>query len=384
MAKPSPDALQQAGEQRLAEWGLAADADAAALSAVLGRDVAADVAIAHRLGALASDESVRALETLERTAADKRVRKEAKRALYRLEQRGLTRSAPAEPAAPPAPLLGPAIEGYMSPIDGRGDQLVWLVKPQPGGVAHLLAVLNDPGGLREVALHATTRKALKELREALAARHEVRLAPVDWRHADFLIHRAFTWARAADARMQGDYPALRAQLTSLPAAETSPLAPPPVGNVTDAETVELLTEPELRTWFLPPEELAPFLEEIAAIRDSPLVLSEAQQQERFAAIVNRAIATTFDGAQRTVWARRLIEMAHYFAATGRPVRAAQAASVAAALTADRPVAELPFCDQLVRASLAFFVRAAADEEAERAQSSLIVTPQQAQRQPRRR
>ncbi len=383
MARHSPDALQSAGERLLAEWGIAGDADPAALTAVLGRDVAADVAIAHRLGALASDESLQALAALERTASDKRVRREAKRALYRLEQRGLARPASETPASP-APVLGPAIEGYVSAIDGQGDQLVWLVKPQPGGVAHLFAVLNDPDGLREVTLHTSSRKALRELRDALEARHEIRLAAVDWRYADFLIHRAFAWARAANARMTGDYPGLRAQLTSLPAAETSPLPLPTTADVSASDTIELLTEPELRTWFRPAEQLAPFLEEIAAIQDSPLVLNEAQQQERYEAIVARARESIFDGPQRAVWARRLTGMAHYFAATRRPARAAQAASVAAALGSDRPVGDIPFVDQLVRTSLAFFVRAAAAEQAERSKESLIVTPQQARRTPPRR
>lgn len=383
MAKPSPDALQADGERRLTEWGVAADAPPETLAATLGRDVAADIAIAHRLGALPSEASAHALQALEREAADKRVRKEAKRALYRLQQRGVAVAAPS-PAPAPAPVLGPAIEGYVSPIDGRGDQLVWLVKPQAGGVAHLFAVINDPEGLREVALHATTRKAIRELRDALEAKHELRLAAIDWRHADFLIQRAFAWARAANARMQGDYPGLRAQLTGLAPAETSPL-PPPAGAlaVDPAATAELLTEPELRTWFRPIEELAPFLEELAAAQDSPLVLNEAQQQERFVAVVGRAVDETFGGAHRDVWERRLTEMARYFAATRRPERAAQAAAVATALAAGRPPREIAFCDQLVRASIALFMRAAAEQEAERAKSSLIVTPQQAMRPPRR-
>ena len=88
-------------------------------------------------------------------------------------------------------------------MDGRGDQLVWLVKSQPAGVAHLFAVLNDPEGLREVALNTITRKALKAVRAELEERHELRLVDVDWHYADFLIHRAFEWASATSRSPSG-------------------------------------------------------------------------------------------------------------------------------------------------------------------------------------
>jgi hypothetical protein len=77
-------------------------------------------------------------------------------------------------------------------------------------------------------------------------------------------------------------------------------------------------------------------------------------------------------------------MARYFAATRRPERAAEAAAVAAALAADAAPREIPFCDELVRASLAMLVELAARAQAEHARSSLIVTPGQATRERERR
>jgi hypothetical protein len=382
MAKPSPDALQEAGERRLAEWGLGPTATAAELAGAVNRDAAADVAIAHRLGAIASAESAELLLRLERTAADKHVRKEAKRALYRLEQRGVHLP---EPAAPPTPVAAPPIEGYVSPVDGRGDQLVWLLKPQPGGVAHLFAVINDPEGLREAALNTVTRKALKSVRAELERKHELRLVEVDWRYADFLVHRAFQWARARGTRMGGDYPALRAQLTRLPAPETMP--PSALARVDPAalaadeallvQSPGLLEEPEFRTWYLAADELKPYLDELAGVKDSPLVLNRAQQQERFEAIITRAIDTVFGGDARQSWARRLYEMGYYLAVTRRPSRAAQAVAVARALEGGGAAREIPFCAHLVRASLAFFFQAALEQEQEREQTSLVLTPQQA-------
>jgi hypothetical protein len=58
--------------------------------------------------------------------------------------------------------------------------------------------------------------------------------------------------------------------------------------------------------------------------------------------------------------------------------------VAGALAAGSAPHELPFCSQLVRASLAFFFQQAVHDEAERQRSSLVLTPQEALRQRPRR
>lgn len=383
MAKPSLDALQDAGDRLLEGWGIGRDATMADLTAVLHRDLSADVAIAHRLGALASDESAALLRRLEQESADKRVRKEAKRALYRLEQRGVRVPEPLVPAAP-LPAVGPSLEGYLSAVDGRGDQLVWLLRAQAGGVAHMFAVINDPQGLREAALNPVTRKALKSLRQSLERQHELRLVEVDWRYADFLMHRAFGWARARGTRMVGDYPALRLQLTRHPAAESMPpiaLARLGAAALADeagrlAQSAGLLEEPELRTWFRTAEELAPFLEELASVKDSPLVLNQVQQQERFDEVIVRAIDTVFGGEMQSSWARRLSEMANYFALTRRLDRAAQAVAVARALAAGGAPRDIPFCAHLVRASLAFFFQQTLEQQEEQSKTSLVLTPQQ--------
>ena len=107
-----------------------ADADVAALTAAVGRDPAADVAIAHRLGAHRERRERRSCcSGWSAKPPTSSVRKEAKRALYRLQQRGVAvASAEPDTRRAGADAAGAAIEGYVSPVDGRGDQLVWLVR----------------------------------------------------------------------------------------------------------------------------------------------------------------------------------------------------------------------------------------------------------------
>jgi hypothetical protein len=133
----------------------------------------------------------------------------------------------------------------------------------------------------------------------------------------------------------------------------------------------------LRTWFLPEDQLKPYLDELNSVRDSPLVLNRMQQEERYDTVIARAVETVFGGELRASWARRLYEMAYFFAATRRPQRAEQATAVAAALEAGGAPNQIPFCADLLRASLGFFFKLALEQEEEREKTSLVLTPQQA-------
>jgi len=76
--------------------------NAEALRSLTGRHADADLAIAARLGTHAEPASVETLLALEAGSTDKLVRKEVRRSLYRLEQRGVT--------IPPAPRLSTVLE----------------------------------------------------------------------------------------------------------------------------------------------------------------------------------------------------------------------------------------------------------------------------------
>jgi hypothetical protein len=391
MSKPNRNTQLRAGEQRLTEWLPAAAPSVEALRALVGRDPAADLAIAARLGALADPASVEILLALEARSPDKLVHKEVRRSLYRLQQRGLQIPQAATPA-PAALASSPALEGYLSAVDGRGDQLVWLVKPRPGGLAHLLAVINDPDGLREVELTETTRKALRAARQQMSERHELQMLEVDWRYCDFLIDRAFRWATEKGHRVSGDYPGLRVQLIKEPVATMQPL----IFARLDAEAVrrepqlvteseKLLEEKEFRTWFFDHAALQPYIDEAQQIKNSPLVLSPVQQKERFRLVLERAVEELFGGARRLSWVRRLEEMAYFLHATGRVDQAKRAFAAALALEASTHGGrEITVCETLARASLAAFLQVEEQREQEEAQGSLVVTPQQAAREMQRR
>lgn len=381
MSKPDRDKRIRRGEELLAQRNAGASAED--LGREVGRDADADLAIAARLGGIADDASAAILRQLEDGAADKAVRKEAKRSLYKLEQQGVQIERPVQEPRKLAPETA-AIEGYLSTIDGRGDQLVWLTRPRAGALLHLFAVVNDPEGMKDLNLAEVSRKGLRSLREELMEKHEIRVIDADWHYCDFLIDRSSRWA-AERGQAAGDYPRLRAQLTAEPVTEMEPL----IFRHLDRSAIEsdttlveqsatVLDEKEFRTWFLERDVLAPYLDRLHEVRDSPLVLNEAQQGERFASVADEAVRALFGGELREAWVRRLQEMAYFFHATSRPEQARKTLAAALALaSSENGGKDVPLCDQLCRTSLLAYWQLEERQEQEEKASSLVVTPQQA-------
>jgi hypothetical protein len=387
-------AARAAGREALVAAGVAAEETRPdALLPLAGRSADLDLAIVERLSGVPSPAHAAALRTLA-TAAEARgwksVAKDARRALYRFGQRGIA-VPPAPPPPPTAPRIqAPTLEGYLSPIDGRGDRLVWLVRPKPeGGLLVMTAVLNEPDGLREVALAEMPRKTLRRMTQDLQTRHRLRLVQADGLHCDALLAEGFARARVAGTPRVGEYPALRARLVP-----TEPVAPTPPLDVqthlpsvpeTAASAAALLDQPEFATWLLERGTLQPYLTEVADARESPLLLSPTQQDERIRGIVTRALREIFSGATATAYRRRLEEMAYYLHATGRQDLAAAAAAGAAALATSAHGGEgVAFCEELTRRSFATLTAADAARARTEAEGSLIVRPSAAPPRPPRR
>ncbi len=71
----------------------------------------------------------------------------------------------------------------------------------------------------------------------------------------------------------------------------------------------------------------PWLEKLVETQNSPIVLSEQQQRLRQEGVLDDAAAALFPQETRSLWGRRLLEMAYFLDLSGRgeEARAAQAA-----------------------------------------------------------
>ena len=342
----------------------------------------AERAVACWLGFVELPESVELLLAMEGRASEKELKREIRRSLFRLEQLGLAVAHPvAHPATPP--LSKEMDRGFLSPIDPRGDQVVWFVKEEGSGDYFVLSgVINDRGGLVEADAGRVARPAFRELVERTYRRFSLKMLQADATWCDRILHEAYK--RSVHRRSPGvaRFPSYRMEIShQLPEAIACPVHTL-LGEATEQEREDLLSssgrllqEGELARWMLDPEWITTHREAYREASDSPLVLSRFQKEERAGRALKEACEAIFSGEARGLYAGRLESMAYYFHLDERDKAARQALAVSSALAQStaQAAAALPFALELTRRSLA-----ALDEEERRKKQeegpSLIVKP----------
>jgi hypothetical protein len=383
------DPTREAGEATRADLGGSLDRPLEALDrleAAWGSAPEIEARVVAALGASHEPEAARRLAALE-ARSTKAVRREIRRALYKLEQRGLW--SPPAPAPPPraSELLGiheGEPEAWLSSIDAGGNRLAWIARSIPNAVVTLSTVISDTAGMRDLHAGETTRKALAKARKDLASRHGTPLVEAPWQHVDALVARAYELTQ--DRSAVTEYPQARALVVPHPAP--GPVSPPidalversDVGGDPDALAAsgEALREPELAGWLLPLEWLQATIDELEGAQQSVLVLSPVQKEERARVAFGRALDEVLDPPERReLYAGRLDETAYLLARRGALAHARALVAAAVALRGGKPISAIPVLAELTRASLALAVQVHAEEAREQAKSSLIVSPAQA-------
>lgn len=290
-----------------------------------------EAALEERLRAFANAHGADALPALTRladSAPGRPVRRAAKRALYRLAQRGVV-PAPAPPPAPVVQRRAPrAVRAWLSGIDGSGSRAVWILFEGPyGGGALCSLILNDVIGITEVAGGDITKRRLEAELASLRAAQKLPWVETDPARGVGLVAESLQIHRERGTAPPPAFGRWQAFFTGAEAPE------PPPSPVADAELLarsdELLGLPELGGWFLDPETVQSDALEIQETRQSRLVVSDQIKAERLDAILRRVIEREFAPEIRRRWARRLVEMAWIFGATDRPEQAAIASAAAA-------------------------------------------------------
>jgi len=335
-------------------------------------------AIARALGAVNDAGAAAMLAEMEVGAAGS-LRREIRRALFRLKQHGI--EAPAT-SNPPASVAAPVsdLTAMLSPIDVEGARIVWIIKPRmQGGVLRMWALVSDSDGLVGAQNAGLTRRELKSEREELERRAQMKLVDADWRVADFIACEAYRNTPDARRGQVGNFLALRTQLIAAPPPNelAHPIYQEFAAEIASEPSVELLKEPELLEWRLPDALIKPYVDEISSAGESVIVLSPIHKQERVNAVIDRAAAEILSGENSRRIRRRLEDIAYYMARDKRRTQAGWAASAAARLRDGIDVTKNVFFQSLIRTQLGTL--AAAEQQKAAEEPRLIMTPAEAMR-----
>jgi len=362
----------------------AAPADAISrLEALRGAEGVSEAAIARALSKIATAESAAMLTRMETHAAGP-ARREIRRALFKLRQRGIAAPAPASPAPPPDIVTSGASEvgmtALLSPADADGARVVWIMKARPGaGLKRLWALVSERDGLFGISLTAITRKELRHERADLERRAGIKMIDADWRLADFILSDAFRRTPEAQRGEMRNFFAYRTELIAQsPAVDfTHPVYAEFAADLAKEPPADLMKEPEVAAWTIAPDIVKPYADEAAGLRNSVIVLNRMQQEERVVTVVERAIADLLGGEIGTRLRRHLEDTAYYFARTGRRDQAATIAAAAARLRDGADLKRVPFFQAFMRAQLGAII--AEEEQHQREEPRLIMTPAEAMR-----
>lgn len=387
--KESRDAALLKGTEDLLEIGVdlenleAVPQSVARLSEVVPPSVEAERALACWLGFAELAEAAQLLLAMEGRAADKELKREIRRSLFRLEQRGVALpSMQAKPAA--APLSRGLDQGYLSAVDPRGDQVVWFVREEGSGDFFVLSgVIDEHGSLAEADAGRVARPAFRDLLERTRSRFGLRMLPADAAWCDRLLHEAYKHSTQKRNPGVSRFPTYRMEVSH----QIPPPMEPPVKDLLGGEvtagrealletSARLLEENELAAWTLDPRWIEPHRQAYREAADSPLVLNRYQKEERQEQALREAATAIFTGEARAAYARRLEAMAYYFHLDARPDPARRALAVSEALASNAPevAGALPFSLSLARRSLEAAAQMERRKEQEEKGPSLIIKP----------
>jgi hypothetical protein len=339
-----------------------------------------DAAIARSLAEIAAVEAATMLAEMEADSSG-RTRREIRRALFRLRQRGIEPPAEASDAVAGEPGSEAGLSGLLSPIDAEGARIAWLLKPRAsGGLKRLWGLASETDGLIGATLETLSRKEFRADRAEIERRAGAPLIEAHWRLVDFILCDAYR-RTAEDRRARvGNFLALRAEMVaaSPPAADFQHPIYKEFPDAADSEpSSELMREPEVAAFKLLEAVVKPYAEEAAGLQESVIVLSRVQQEERVAAVVQRAIGELLIGDTAYRLRRRLEETAYWFARTDKLAQARWAAAAAAKIRDGADLKRVPFFELMMRAQLGAII---AEERAhEKEEPRLIMTPAEAMR-----
>lgn len=325
------------------------------------------------LGGLQSQKSVDILTQIAEGHLDKKIRKSARKSLFRLQSAGLAVKKLLDPDVARSRERKARHKPYqalMSNVDGTGSQLVILAREMLAGDLHTLQViLNEKEGIKDChAVRGLTKKSFARFIETMLDKvqeenpFEMILEKIDYNYGI----RLLTEAEKLNEALGTEVPAAYLSVKELFLESADPTVPNPIYRELDAEqikaqsyflsnSVELIVHPLLQSWMFDPKEIKKYVEELEKQEETVLELSPQFTKEREDAVFDQALLELFDETRKTLYKERLEKTAYLLFLQGEPEEAKKALAAAIALDPQTGVRikDHPLMVELVRRNITF-------------------------------
>lgn len=329
------------------------------------------------------------LLALKEAFQDKHVQKAAKRAVFKLKNRGIPVDAfDTRESGPPTVVRPPAKEdsvAYLGPVDGFGSRAVVMeLHRATQGVDMGIGFVSDEKGFQQFLFGTYSKKRAKQAKEHIP-KQAGPLVETTISHAATVLESVYKRHQELQAESPTDYLELRPLLLE----DVTLLQKPAIYEILseDIASDTILTYSQLEklfrhrfmeSWLIDPDELRPFMTDIIKVGDSPIVLSETQKDDRIRQIKEKCMEELFPSPKRTLLKQRLEEMAYIFFKSGEEDYCK--ISLSAAHTLDKEDSILrknTVIEFILERSLNWFmdrVRGMAAEEDKKVGSSQLILP----------
>lgn len=367
------------------EWGVRA---VPFFSSVSERDDEFDALTVELVG---DEENPQVLDFLSRVAEkseNKEAVKQARRALYRLQQKGVS---PEKKVEAPSEKLQ-ASEGeqaYATNIDTFGTRLLLLAMPGLRETLVCQGTTDESRGLVRFSASDMSRKAFreffKELRGQVRQSEASSLVGLEPTHCRWLFEEAYQRSVEAGTLIPESYKSLRYRLKPPDGYDPSefinskfPVGEDDIRSVS-AKLEEIFSIPEVTMWLAEKEALLPYASRYVEMAESKLVLDDQQRRHRLQDAISDFAAEYFDKRRLHAMVRRLEETAYLVSEQGRADEAGLLAALARDVAGSSFLQPHKFLISLMLRSVAGTIQALnQEEEARRSGGGRIIRPDQTQ------
>ncbi len=339
--------------------------------------------LADAIVAIPDRKTGRLLRRMLEVSREKRVRKIIKRSLYRLSSKGIPVEDILTGKESPVlrPLQGEPKEGFASGIDYLGHRLLWLIIPHPGrGLTVMHGIVSDQEGMVDFSQDEMNRKEFRSFFGEIQKQNPFPLVTMEPSYIAFLFTQAYQINLDKKGTPPQDYLRAKSEIESIKKDYVRPF----IYSILQADDVagddrllrkggDLLKADLFSSWRIEEDQIRPYADEVWEAEESKIIINQAQKEVRLQGIYQKALTELFSGERKSLYQRRLEEMAYVLLKVGREEEAK--ISLAAAMDLEKPLNPIqpnPFLFQLVVKSIFGLLTETQEKKAK--EVSLIVKP----------
>ena len=352
------------------------------LRPLLEKDPEASKRVAELMATIPGQITGRLLHRMFEVTQDKKVRKIIKRSLYRLRSKGIAVEEILSDKEKPVlrPLQAERKEGFASGIDSLGQRILWLILPHPGrGLTVMHGIVSDQDGIVDFSRDETTRKGFRSFFEEVQEKNPFPFVDMEPSYVAFLFTQLYQLNLKKGSSSQ-DYLRAKSEIEDVKKDYAKPL----IYSHLQADEIagddrmlkkgaDLLKADVYSSWRIEEEQIRPYADDVWEAEESKIVLNQAQKEARFQTIYLKALTDLFTEEKKSLYRRRLEEMAYVLLKLGKDEEAKISLLVAMDLEKPlNPIQPNPFLFQLVIKSI--FALLAEAYEKKSKEVSLIAKP----------